>query len=256
MENEFSFKEIYDAKLKACQPMLGFEAGETVIEFDRVQSLSIQGIVRRTSANGGFDNRPLVWWENATGARLYLSQGVVSESHRAIMSNSKLFKEEGGTLIIPIRETLESDEEGIIQLKYKPLSPFFIYDKEGNKLSWETLGPWTIKIEKPMQTVIADYYFNYNNNYKYLKFGMMAAESQYFDFSCKTRVKDDISGLERTAYIHIPKVKLLADISIKLGIKGAPSVETINAQAIPIGKKGNVSVMEMYYLDNDIDADI
>ena len=66
--NEFGLKELYDLTLKATYPIeiagRKFETGEVVARFDKIQIANFKEITSRFSANGGFDNRPHVIWED------------------------------------------------------------------------------------------------------------------------------------------------------------------------------------------------
>jgi hypothetical protein len=68
MENEFGLKELYDLTLKATYPieMAGrkFEPGEVIARFDKIQIANFKEITKRVSANGGYDNRAHVIWED------------------------------------------------------------------------------------------------------------------------------------------------------------------------------------------------
>lgn len=65
--NEFSFKELEQCYLKATYPIeIGnriIEAKEVLAKFDKIQIAGLDEMKRWVSANGGFDNRPHVFWE-------------------------------------------------------------------------------------------------------------------------------------------------------------------------------------------------
>ena len=67
MNSEFGLKELYEVSLKATYPIEVkgriVEVGETIALFDKIQVANFQEIKKFVSANGGFDNRPRVWWE-------------------------------------------------------------------------------------------------------------------------------------------------------------------------------------------------
>jgi hypothetical protein len=74
--NNFSFKELYDVSLKATYPI---EVGDQVIEpqetiavFDNIQISNFNEIKSMSSANGGYDNRSLVLWEESKEIRFSL----------------------------------------------------------------------------------------------------------------------------------------------------------------------------------------
>jgi len=54
----------------------------------------------------------------------------------------------------------------------------------------------------------------------------------------------------------IPKLKLMSDLSIKLGRDVNPTVTSFRAEGLPTGARGNSVVCNLYTLNDDIDADI
>ena len=70
------------------------------------------------------------------------------------------------------------------------------------------------------------------------------------------RVKDDITGQVKTGIVMIPRLKLMSDLSIRLGSNAVPQVGRLDAIALPVGAKGNKKVMEIIFLDDDIDSDM
>ena len=122
--------------LKATYPIeIGnktIETKEVIAKFDKIQIAGLDEIKRLVSANGGFDNRPHVFWETTKEIDLNFSQGIFSKDQFALMTNSKLFEiEEGKPVLITKMETLESDEENKIYLKEIPVD-LFIYEKENS----------------------------------------------------------------------------------------------------------------------------
>jgi hypothetical protein len=102
---------------------------------------------------------------------------------------------------------------------------------------------------------VVDYYYNYNNNYEILSIGNSLLNG-YLSFEGKTRVKDDITGQVKTGIIKIPKLKLLSNLSMRLGSDAIPLVGRLDAVAIPTGPRGSKKVMEIIFLEDDIDSDM
>lgn len=94
--NNFGFKELYDVSLKATYPIelegRIIEAGETIAVFDKIQLATLNEKKSSVSANGGYDNRSLVIWEETNEVQLRFTQGVFSRTLFALMSNSALIK--------------------------------------------------------------------------------------------------------------------------------------------------------------------
>jgi len=72
----------------------------------------------------------------------------------------------------------------------------------------------------------------------------------------KTRVKDDTSGLITTGIIKIPKLKLMSGLSMRLGAQANPVVGSFNAECVPVDSRKSSSVIEFYFLNEDIDSDM
>ena len=48
----------------------------------------------------------------------------------------------------------------------------------------------------------------------------------------------------------------MSDLSIRLGKNAAPVVGTLRAKALPVGSRANTMVMDLTYLNDDIDSDM
>ena len=57
---------------------LKIEKGETVAAFDKIQLASFEEMKKFVSANGGFDNRAHVWWEDTKELHMTFLKGVFS----------------------------------------------------------------------------------------------------------------------------------------------------------------------------------
>lgn len=261
MNNQFGLKELYEVRLKTTYPIeingVSFEKNETIAYFDKIQISNIDEVKTWVAAQGGFDNRAHVIWEDTKQVNINFSQGIFSKTQFALLSNARLIeKNNNEPLIISQREELESDENGYITLKYEPYNECFIYSKETK----EKITNWgkqdnILQIEKPFQTVIIDYNFNYLKNASIMKLGHRLIEG-FLCLEGKTRVKDDITGHVKTGILKIPKLKLMSELSIKLGRNADPIIGNFSTAAFPIGDKGTKKVMEIYFLEDDIDSDI
>lgn len=261
MDEGLGFKDLYSVSLKATYPIEvngeTIEVGETIAFFDKIQIANFQEVKNSVSANGGYDNRALIWWEETKEMRLNFVQGVFSKLQLALMTNSKIISN-NGEQIVPVQkiEELESDENGNITLLHTPREPMFLYDKiSGKKIKNWTINDKTINIGQPYKEIVADYFYEYNNNYIVLQLGQPFMRGS-FSLIGKTMVKDDITGKVKTGIITIPKLRLVSDLSIQLGSNAIPQVGRLSAVAIPDGVKGKKKVMEITFLADDIDADI
>lgn len=254
----FSFKELEPCYLKATYPIeIGnriIEKGEVIAAFDKIQIGSLKELKNFVSTRGGFDNRAHVFWETTKELPLSFSQGVFSATQLALLSNSKLVDLSTEQPIQVLKsENLESNENGEITLKEIPIQ-LFIYKKEtGEKISF-TQEEKKIKIETPYTDVVAQYTYNYMGGARQIQIGKRLFNG-FVELEARTRVKDDITGQIVTGLFKIPKLKLMSDLSIRLGAQATPVVANFSAVGVPVGSRGNSSVAEFYILNNDIDSD-
>ena len=261
MDNNIGFKELYEVSLKATYPIeMGdrkIEVGETIAVFDKLQIGNFEEKKNFISANGGFDNRARIWWEETKEIRVSLAQGVFSKSHLTLMTNAKYINNEGrSTVDINCRELVETDASGIATVNYLINTPVFVYDNEtGERITDFTYTGNSISTNLNYKEIMVDYYYSYDNGYSVLSFGR-GLTNGYLSLEGKTRVKDDITGQVTTGIIKIPKLKLLSNLSMRLGQDAVPLVGRLDAVAIPTGERGHKKVMELIFLNDDIDSDI
>lgn len=261
--NEFGLKELYELTLKATYPieMAGrkFEPGEVIARFDKIQIANFKEIVSRVSANGGFDNRAHVIWEDPKEIQLNFTQGIFSARQFALLCNSRLvYQEPQENILVPIHFKGESDEKGHIILGKEKVTNVFVYDAK----TYERIVPTQIDLEKgelvieqAFRDVEIDFDYNYQNGATSCYLGRKLIEG-YLQLEGKSRVKDDITGKTRTAILRIPRLKLVSDLSMRLGREAAPVLANFNAIGLPVGGKGSKKIMELLFLNDDIDADM
>ena len=261
MDNNIGFKELYEVSLKATYPVeMGdqkIEIGETIAVFDKLLIGLFEEEKNFFSANGGYDNRAHIWWEEIKEIRLSLAQGVFSKEQLALMTNAKLIIDKGReTISLNSRELVETDENGVAIVKNCIKAPIFVYDKDsGRKITDFTYTENNIVTNQSYKEIIVDYYYDYDNGYSILSFGRMLTNGYLF-LEGKMRVKDDITGQVTTGIIKIPKLKLMSDLSMRLGQDAVPVVGRFDAIAVPTGERGHKKVMEIIFLNDDIDSDI
>ncbi len=59
-----------------------------------------------------------------------------------------------------------------------------------------------------------------------------------------------------TGIIKIPKLKLMSGLSMRLGAQANPVVGKFSAVGVPVESRHNSYVMEVEFLNNDIDSDM
>lgn len=260
MDYEFSLKELYEVRLKATYPIeiagYSFEEDETVCFFDKIQIFGLSDKKNFISARGGYGNRDRVFWEERQDTELVFSQGIFNIVQFGLLCNSKtILLQEGDFVRVPNREIVESDEDGKVRFSHTPCGPFFIYDATtGEKLTYEVENEQTLVVETPYLNVLLDYYYDYSEKTHMVTLGDGLIEG-YFRLEGKTRVKDDITGKTRTGIIEIPKLKLMSGLSMRLGKNANPIVADFRGIAVPTGERGVTSVLNIFFLDDDIDEE-
>ena len=72
----------------------------------------------------------------------------------------------------------------------------------------------------------------------------------------RTRIKDDVTGQVVTGIFKVPKLRLMSDLSIRLGPQASPVTGNFRAEGVPVGSKGNSYVSEFFILSDDIESDL
>ena len=141
-------------------------------------------------------------------------------------------------------------------LEKTPIAPLFVYDQNGGEklTNWE-LSDNILFIGQAYKTVIVDYWYNYDNGHTILTIGRPLMQG-YLSLTGKMKVKDDITGKVKTGIINIPKLRLMSDLSMRVGSDAIPQVGRLDAVAVPEGARGQQKVMEIIFLNDDIDADM
>ena len=261
MNNELNFKELYSVTLKTTYPIevggRSIAAGETIAFFDRIQIANFQEVKNITNATGGFDNRTFITWESTKEIKINFIQGIFSKIQLALMSNAKLIKKQGTEkILINVVKEFESDAYGRIGIVRGLREPIFVYDKfSGEKITNWTLEGDAIILTESYKDVVIDYHYEYNNDYTTLEIGQQLTTG-FLSLVGRMKVKDDTTGKVVTGIIKIPKLRLMSDLSIRVGSDAIPQVGRLDAIAVPEGARGQQKVMEIIFLNDDIDADM
>ena len=257
----FGFKELYQVSLKATYPIeMGdrqIEVGETIASFDKISIANFQEIKNITTSNGGVGNGALIFWESTKEIKINFSQGIFSKTQLSLMTNSHLINNNGNqAIIVNTREEHESDESGQIEIDKLPIGTIFIYDiKTGEKITGWSRSDKKIWLGQSYKGVVVDYQYNYYNGYTALTIGRQLTAG-FLSLEGKMKVKDDTTGKVVTGIIKIPKLRLMSDLSIRVGSDAIPQVGRLDAVAVPEGARGQSKVMEIIFLNDDIDADM
>lgn len=254
-----SFKELDSCYLKATSIMeingRTYQPGEVIARFDELLVAGLDLHNTLVSANGGFDNRAHVFWETTKELQLAFSQGVFSKLDLALSSNS-LLNQPQQNIIITQTEKLESDENGVIQLLHTPINPIFIYDANTGAIIDFTQDGDKLVIQDSFREVVIDYNFEYQRqNVEVINIGQHVLNG-FLQFEGKLKFKDRATGQVATGIIKIPKLKLVSDLSIVLGLNGNHTTVSFKGVGVPTGTRQNSHVAEFFFLDSYIDSDI
>jgi hypothetical protein len=267
MEKNFGIQELYELKIKTTLDMtIGnrtYSAGETVFFFENAELSMLEEDIKLKGAFGGQYNQNLVFWRDLSSVRFGIDKGVLSELDLSVLLNARILQE--SPILIGRRETLVASADGTVYLTKTPAekTKIFAYKEtiEGFEKTFGTVGDATINfgVENASAIFVVDYSFSYSQGTSY--FISNDELSGFFRVEAKTRLKDDVSGMERTGIIVIPNMQLTSGINIILGTKATPIVGNFMFTSIStpnVDKKQspseNNSVYSMYILDTDIDA--
>lgn len=254
MEQQFGFKDLYDLKIKTTYPLeignIRYEENETIAFFDKIQISSFDEIKKVVTAHGGYQDRPRVFWETTKEIDFSFRQGIFSEFQFGAMTNAKFFLPK--KVLVSKRENGETDETGKFTLSEEPVGKIFVYDaKTFEKIGSIAANGKTYTTGKPFQEIYVDYEYEYTD-VKTLEIGKQMMTG-FLSIEAKTRVQDDITGKFRTAIIKIPKFKMLSNLSMSLGENAVPVAGRFAGVGCPTGPRANTYVMEIDFLNDDID---
>ena len=272
------------------------ESQEPILYFDNVNMSLLSEQSRPVFARGGWGNMPRVIWDERSEVQFSLVEGVMSSVGMGILlSSNVLSQQDKQPLYIHMKECpleiigyLDKEVQGeilqfpIVELKYKPvLYPekktfIFIYARNaiqskiyGQYIETEpdALGMRHYRIAlsqdknfttpaKNNERYAVDYYYKYEDEaliYSVQKErfnGLFTLEAKFYS-------KDENEGKNYTNVLYMPKVRIVSDISLRLGERADPTVSTFNIIGLPetVGDQKNL-IMEITRLNGDIDADI
>lgn len=265
-----SFKDLESLHIKATYNLkIGnreFEPGETIAYIEKVQMSGLQEHAQMITAHGGFEDRNRVFWEVSHDVTFSFINGVFSKEQFALMANSRMLEKAPEEVVkISQREYVESDENGILTLKYAPAHDIYVYDKEtGKKLTFTqnekeltiyTKDEHDQDVPYPYRDTIVDYGFDYAGDTQVVMIGRRLVNG-FLELEGRTRVKDDTTGQIVTGIIRIPHFKLMSDLSIRLGTQAHPIISSFKGIGVPVGSRNSAYVCEFYYLSDDIGSDL
>lgn len=288
VDEYFGVKELYEVMLKAKVPMQfgsrHLEEGEPVLYFENVNMAMLTEQSSPIMARGGWANLPHVIWEDRSEVQFSLTEGVMSKISMGILFSANVIdKPLGESILVPRREgPYDLDNDHQLFLENWPVGvdrkKTFIYEytrdvaqkKVYGKRIHGKMDPFDPTLERPCVQVyedkeltkladstkqyIVDYYYEYENealiyNIQKERFnGLFTLEGKFY-------TKDENDGINYTNLIYMPKVRVMSDISLRLGERADPTVAVFNIIGMPENTISNKKglILEVTSLSNDID---
>lgn len=269
------------------------EADEPVLYFNNVNMSLLTEQNSPTFARGGWANMPRVIWEDRSEVQFQMIEGVMSSIGMSILlgANVTASKEEK-PLYIHMKEEpdifshkkiINEEEKDVpyVNLKYNPIryptKKIFIFRYDRNTIQEKIYGKFEedivdglgrpvyrlelyedkncIKPAKNSGKYVIDYYYEYREDaliYNVAKErfnGLFTLEGKFYS-------KDENEGINYTNVLYMPKVRIVSDISLRLGERADPTVSNFRIIGLPetVGDQKNL-IMEITRLNRDIDTD-
>ena len=277
MDQYFGTKELYEVVLKANTPMnfgsRRVEVGEPILYFEKVSIAQLNEQSRPIMARGGWGNMPHVIWEDRSEMTFTLSEGVMSSIGMSILMSADLVAHEeakNGNLYIPKREgPFELDDLTMsYRLNRAPAQDkkIFLFEYERDvpqkKIDMKAEG---LVIENNIlrykngdinKQYLIDYYFKYGEE-ALIYYIEKERFNGTFSLEAKFYTKDENDGINTTNIMFMPKVRVVSDISLRLGERADPTVSVFNVIAMPEKtEESREMIMKIVRLGEDFDADI
>ena len=290
IDEYFGIKELKQVTLRAKTPMVfgsrRLEADEPVLYFENVSMSLLNQKASPVMARGGWANLPRVIWEDREAVNFTLSEGVMSSISMGILLSANMMEKENSELLVPRREgPFELNEDHRLYLQDWPVASdkrkTFIFEYERDVAQKKVYGkrifgisdPFESNKERPCLEVyedkelqvladinkryVVDYFYEYQKEaliYTIQKErfnGLFTLEGKFYS-------KDENDGLNYTNLIYMPKVRVVSDISLRLGERADPTVSVFNIIGMPENMDNNKNglILEITRLSEDIDSDI
>lgn len=252
MEELLGTKGLYSVVLKATYNIesLGIEAGEVVAEFDDIQIGGLDELRKFVPARGGYGNPGLVSWETSKEINLTFSQGKFSKESFRILTNAGLVKSESEDGILVSTKEVPTNYTNVT-LKHDPAGNVYIYYTDPLKSREQCAPAKTYTLDgSEIECIRYDYYVKPVESFSIGN----ALIKGYLSLEGRMRLKDDETGHTTTGIIKIPKLKLMSDLSMRMGRNSVPFTSEFRAVGYPVGGRGAQRVCELYILPEDIDG--
>lgn len=279
VEQYFGTKELYQVCLKANTRMTfgsrTVEVGEPVLYFDHISISSLSEYAKPIIARGGWGNLPRVIWEDRSEMTFSMNEGVMTAVGMGILFSSIMEEKDGKEekIIIPKREgPFEVDANGMYRLEHVPEmdQKMFCFEYDRSAIQKKVDYSIEIKDKEIMPGLTKQYAYlkvNGENNKNYIldyyfKYGetslLYILEKERFrgtfTLEGKFYTKDENEGKNVTNIMTMPKVRVISNISLRLGERADPTTSVFNILAMPVNApESDNMLMKVVRLDEDID---
>lgn len=278
IQQYFGVKELNEVVLRAKTPMQfgsrHVEQDEPVLYFENISMSMMTEKNHAIPARGGWGNMPRVIWDDRSEVQFNMIEGVLSQVSLGILLSAHVL--EGGKdapLYVNKREGpkyINSDHRLYLQhwpvdSKIKKTFIFnYMYDAiqkkiYGKRIFGEHNDPFDPEKETPclelyedkeLKTLadinsqyVVDYYYEYKDEalvYRVEKErfnGLFTLEGKFYS-------KDENEGNNYINLIYMPKVRIVSDISLRMGERADPTVSAFNIIGLPenVGDARNLIV--------------
>ena len=274
--SNFTFKDLRNVYIMAYSDItigdVTYKADEIITSFNSVKISNWNEIKSFVTAHGGYDDRPLVMWEQDKGVAFNFSQGVFSKEQFGLMENSKLINnvsEEEKEIKRHWTIGLDSEyfdrltDENIWYInlpdKTEKVKDFIVRDKNRNEIAFKLSqldNKITITIEAN-DTLQFPLIIDYKD--------VVIPLSQYIIgqpfFNCfyklqaNTIMVDDKTGEKIYYLIEVPKLQIVSSANIVLGRGANPVVPNFEAIALPVGNRRNSKTIKFTELPSSVAFD-
>lgn len=262
MYSEFGAKDLYEVSLKTTDNMTingqVYEKDEVVMFF---QNLQIANVIPESSvkeATGGKNNFSWMLWEKITHVDFVFEDGTLNFPGFNFLTQSRIFNSGAATTTIPIRESVITNSSGEATLTYSPSASrsMFAYKLSGSTITQKLtiVGVagivMNLGIANATTSVLIDYYFSDDNVSLYEIGGENI--TGFFKMTSKINLVDDKGGVRTTMLFVLPKVRILSNINLTVGVRANPIVSNFRARAFP--DKDGKTLARFIYLNQDIEG--
>ena len=264
---QFGTKDLYKIVMRATSNMrVGnreLQAGEPILYLDGAQIFAQGQQNGYRAARGGRHNLAHVIWETPGDVNFVIQRGVISPIGYALLTSLNVLDQPvNGSTFLTKTEILGVDS--VTRKAYlgeTPEEKLFVYGFK-NRTMQQVIDNWEYKKEDNSillpenfegDSILVDYSYLYGEPMKEYRLnkerlnGFLSMEARYY-----TRTE---SGVQVTNIIYVPKVKVISDLSLRIGENvGGPALSTFNIVAMAEKVDGEYTIMRVLQLGEDVDG--